>query len=575
MSASYSNSKFDDHIPSQYNSYGQPSSHTSPYTSTSSKRSPTAASAVHVNKALAKDARSGLSTPSSTETSGTSAQIRSEASRASADWNDDLSSNAQDSPEGQLVPGPPGIARRAKAHVPSACVQNGKEVRQTLNNGFPRLLAHFLQASCVDVQHKKRGRPRLREEDNLREMALGGESYSNVYQTQANSLAAAQPGRHRSKTYRELRSQPETSYVDQRPRTSDPAYSQHGQYLGGSLGYTTSAPAASYRSDYIPTVLLTPDFVVAQHNRAFSEALSLQITARGQTLLDLVVPAEREKIRRLQALMRTELQNDVRSAHKSGDLNMLNTTPPIERLDIIHATAGFQTRSEYWTFRLPRDQSRGFPISISLARDGGHFIILTLIQSANSLQAISSPPLLQQPSMVSSTSIGGIPSPPHTIYQGRQTHVPQHHRHQRNSPSDVGIPYLASSMPSTLEDQLLPLQPSHSLAQYKQTSPPRSIQMSSVSYSTSRTNSSSSASASGSDIPRSSPGHQHQAPSRDSLRHLQLPPILTTPTSDPNTPKESAERRRHQHSTPSPAGNSPHSGKRKKRRRVEIGDMLH
>ena len=37
--------------------------------------------------------------------------------------NDELASINQDSPElHQLTPGPPGVARRAKAHVPSACV---------------------------------------------------------------------------------------------------------------------------------------------------------------------------------------------------------------------------------------------------------------------------------------------------------------------------------------------------------------------------------------------------------------------------------------------------------------------
>ena len=127
MSASYSKPKIDDHIPSQYSNYRPSSSHASSYTSTSSKRSPTVASAVRITKALAEDGRSGLSTPSSTETSATSAQIGSEASRTSADWNDDLSSNAQESPEGQLIPGPPGIARRAKAHVPSACVNCKKK----------------------------------------------------------------------------------------------------------------------------------------------------------------------------------------------------------------------------------------------------------------------------------------------------------------------------------------------------------------------------------------------------------------------------------------------------------------
>lgn len=44
-----------------------------------------------------------------------------------SDWPDAFSPTAQDPPEAQLVPGPPGIARRAKAHVPSACVNCKKK----------------------------------------------------------------------------------------------------------------------------------------------------------------------------------------------------------------------------------------------------------------------------------------------------------------------------------------------------------------------------------------------------------------------------------------------------------------
>ena len=127
MSASYSQTKFDDRIPSQYNNYHQPSSSISSHKPTSNGRSPTAATALHVNKALAKDARSEISTPSSIETSCTSNPPASETTKASGEWADGLPSNPHDSPEGQLVPGPPGIARRAKAHVPSACVNCKKK----------------------------------------------------------------------------------------------------------------------------------------------------------------------------------------------------------------------------------------------------------------------------------------------------------------------------------------------------------------------------------------------------------------------------------------------------------------
>lgn len=311
-----------------------------------------------------------------------------------------------------------------------------------------------------------------------------------------------------------------------------------------------SPPGNTYLNESIPTVLLTPDFVVAQHNRAFSNALSLSFTARAQTLLDLVVPAEREKIQRLQSVLRAELRE---SAHVRGGQSAHATMPAIEHLDIAQATAGFRTRSEYWSFRLPRDQTRGFPISISLAKDGAHFVVLTLVQSSTSLQALQSPPMqsLSRNQHILPSSSARAPQ------QAHATHLPLN-GHHRNSPSDASLPYLVSTSSPTYEEQMMQMQqPSIGLAQYKQVSPPRGY--STMPYTTSRTDSGSSGS---SDIP--------------SLKHLQLPPIRTTPTSNPSASKTDS-RRRHQAETPSPGRSSPHSmtsGKRKKRRRVDIEGLL-
>ncbi|KAK3174261.1 hypothetical protein OEA41_001505 [Lepraria neglecta] len=584
MSASWDRSKFDESYLHRSNGHRQysltpPSTSSRLSTSTTSrpptssgKLSPTNTRTIHGNKQLGKDVRGDLSTPSSTdrETPGILLRVGSD-THALGESNDDLSSNAQDSPEGQLVAGPPGIARRAKAHVPSACV-NCKKKHLACETKRPcnRCVQTGKEASCVDVQHKKRGRPRLREEDSLREVAFGSEYPHPELYSGSNGLADPQSDRRRSKTYRELRSQPEIPYVDRRPRTSDPAYSQQ-PYLHGAATYPVSAPTNTFLNESIPTVLLTPDFVVAQHNRAFSDALSLSFTARAQTLLDLVVPAEREKIQRLQSVMRAELRDAAHSTqHMRGGQSSHASMPAIEHLDIAHATVGFRTRSEYWTFRLPREQTRGFPISISLAKDGAHFVVLTLVQSTSSLQSLQSPPLQQivrSPPILPPSSVrGAIQSPPQ---QTHHTHLP-HHR-PRNSPSDVALPYLLSSQPPSYEEQMLQMQqPSHSLAQYKQSSPPHH----SLPYSAARTDSGGSSGSS--DIPRSSPGsHTSQPMDRDSLRHLQLPPIRMAPTSDPAGGKDRS--RRHQSETPSPARSSPHgsnSVKRKKRRRVDIEGLL-
>ena len=333
--------------------------------------------------------------------------------------------------------------------------------------------------------------------------------------------------------------------------------------MQGATAYSVSPPTSHFVSLDIPTVLLTPDFVVAQHNHAFSSTLSLSFSARGQTLLDLVVPAERDKIGRLQSVMRAELREASHASLMRGGQSSHGSMPMIEHLDIGRATAGFPTRSEYWTFRLPREQSRGFPISISLAKEGAHFVILTLIQSTSMMHTVQSPPQqLVHSQPVLQSSVRGYQSPPAQILP----HHSHHRGHHRNSPSDVAIPYILSPTAS-LDEQMLQLQSSHSLAQYKHSSPPRPVV-----YSTTRTTSGSSGS---SDIPRSSPS---QSMRQDNLRHLQLPPIRTAPTSDPTGGKDPMRRRKGSESTPSPGRSSPqssHSTKRKKRRRVDIGEMLH
>ena len=354
-----------------------------------------------------------------------------------------------------------------------------------------------------------------------------------------------------------------------RPRTSDSIFPRPQPLTG--VGYPAAGPPGFLSSQHTPTALLTTDFVVAQHNSALSEALALSFSVRGQTLLDLVVPAEKERIRRLQASMRAELCDSPHSpAYLNGAVNPYGSIPNIENLDIARATSGFQSRSEYWTFRLPCEQSRGFPISISLAKSDTPFIVLTLVQSAGAFSPTTRTTFHDSPILKSPASITA-PSPT----------TAQHPHHRRNGSAATTIPYVISSPTTSLDDQLLGMPPTHSFTPYGN-SPPRSIQK--MTFTAGRPGSSSSGASYTSvvhaSIPRSSHNHQVQPLSRDNLRHLQLPPILTSPTSDPVVtpgPKGWDSRRRIQTTTPSPARGSPssvHSGKRKKRRRVEIGDML-
>merc|ERR1711881_295174 len=59
--------------------------------------------------------------------------------------------------------------RRTKAHVAKAC-QNCKKAHLSCDEQRPctRCVASGKQATCVDVEHKKRGRPRLRDDREQR-----------------------------------------------------------------------------------------------------------------------------------------------------------------------------------------------------------------------------------------------------------------------------------------------------------------------------------------------------------------------------------------------------------------------
>lgn len=397
------------------------------------------------------------------------------------------------------------------------------------------------QSSCVDVQHKKRGRPRLREEDNVRDIFYNN-TYSRpeIFPGDNGVITVAQTDRARSKSYRELRSQPDAVYADPRPKTSDATYYGNQQPYG-----TNNSARSSFLPSTTPTVLLTTDFVVAQHNRAFADILALPFTARGWRLLDLVVPNEREKVNRVQTLLRAELQATNPMFPVDGEYDSRAGMPPIESLDVGLATSGFKTRSEYWTFRIPQDQSRGFPISITLARTSTYFLVLTLIQRANPPQPILSPTFSQP-----LASPGFDRRPSQAIPAGA---LQNGHRLSYSAAVPTSGP--------------LQLQPSHSLSleQYSQRSPPRG----SISYSSSQKASS----------PESVRGSQTQYKNStvDHQQHLQLPPIRTKAAEALEPKRQGSDRSQRSSASGknSPMSASPHSNRKKKRRRVEIGEILH
>ena len=400
------------------------------------------------------------------------------------------------------------------------------------------------------MQHKKRGRPRLRDEENGRGAHFGSEyPHTHLYPAQPDVLSlstSSQRGHQPNGSYRELRSQPAALYADPsngRPvisRTSDPTCTR-------SLD---AFPSVHIVPDSTPTALLTLDFVIARSNYAFSDALCLRTNAEGRSLRDLIIPSERDKIQRLQNSLRAELQDTAQLPPSFRNPLSQSSFSNADR-DLLGATTGFQPRSEYWTFRLPNEQSRGFPVTVCLAKTTVYFIVLTLVSSNNSLPSLPA----------QSTSQGGWPQSLPSPASAHSNHSPSWERQvDRNSFSgynQMKLSYHPAPTSTAAQHMMQPLHGNH-VTQYQQRSPPQSHDSG---PSLSNSNGTTRSSAHGPDMPR------------DSLRHLQLPPIRTTGLTETVrsiTSKTSSSNGRH-----SSAKDSPQSAKKKKRRRVDIGEMLH
>ena len=434
-------------------------------------------------------------------------------------------------------------------------------------------IADRKKATCVDVQHKKRGRPRLREEENDRGDGFsGGYIHPHLHLGQsdmASVAAASQRGHRRTGSYRELRSLPSTYYSDSHGGVypsqglPDPGYSLSAHSHGGIP--LRHPPAARALSEQIPTALLSLDFVIARSNRAFADALCLALPGgRPQALMDLVITSEREKISRLQNSLRAD-SNLGDSAYRAPmyrsdtELDAIRST---EEHDIDRAMSGFQTRSEYWTFRLPGDQSRGFPVSISLARTSVYFVILTLVQRVAPLVPLPSPRSTPQ-------ELWGQPS--HPVHSGPGVGSPTSASMPHHRPSSG----TSVSTDPALHSHIRPLAPPALVS--RPSIPQSGYDRGLGQYQSYTSQSSASTNTTGSTPPRRSatPARSPiQEIPRDSLRHLQLPPIRT---SGINEPRDESRRERYngQGRNEHIDSRSPGSAQRKKkRRRVDIGEML-
>ncbi|KAI1095817.1 hypothetical protein F5B19DRAFT_268918 [Rostrohypoxylon terebratum] len=277
----------------------------------------------------------------------------------------------------------PKSQRKTKGHVASACVPCKRaHLRCDAQRPCSRCLSNGKEDSCVDVQHKKRGRPRLRD-DNQPRFDAGARFphpadpslrrpvslYSPISAVSASSYD--DPLR-RSHSYRVLKSQPSDNIA---PRFIERGSAADANIYPAPLSIPTRAPE--------PVAFLTMDLEILKASSTFVDAVNSR-TFLGRRMVEVVSPNERDRVIALQRSLQDE---QVRKEP--------NYLPPIfgkqEAERVIHSLpfsaesiSKFQLdRQDFFTFISGDGQPRPFPIRIGLAKeDSIYFIVLLLSRSA-------------------------------------------------------------------------------------------------------------------------------------------------------------------------------------------------
>ncbi|CAI6239382.1 unnamed protein product [Periconia digitata] len=294
-------------------------------------------------------------------------------------------------------------ARRTKAHVASACV-NCKKAHLSCDVQRPcgRCVASGKQDTCKDVQHKKRGRPRLRDDkdfgrsDEARMPAqistqlLGPLPLSGEFHGQQSPFSTMHRG---SESHRVL----ESSRDDRQQPLPTPT-GGHSSRLGSYAGEVTSPYSAGPPMPHhaLPIAFLNLDLVVQKSSQSFQDLVSFLGDVRGQSLSYFLESRQSEVLHRLRTELRDE--RDEREPTYMAPITPVGSDPmqaamqTVSERDVEHVSQGFTDRPFLLNFRLPNNQHQTLQTQIRLAKTSLYFVTLVVHTPPRPV----GPPLLTQ-----------------------------------------------------------------------------------------------------------------------------------------------------------------------------------
>ena len=225
-------------------------------------------------------------------------------------------------------------------------------------------LTHHLQDNCFDVEHKKRGRPRLqRDENGFRAQPANRADRALGALTKTSALT-------RSDSLRVLKSQDDASR--HLPATAVVSDFRSVPHYPGSMPSTQV-----FDSRYVnaPVAFLDLSLKFARTNAAFAN-LTAAGDAQGRDLADFVDPVDHRVLADLQRRLREE-RNAAEPVYLPPLYGGTDAIPVVEATDIETVTREYRDRPAFLTFRFG-GQVFNLTVNFRLAKTDVFFVTLVL-----------------------------------------------------------------------------------------------------------------------------------------------------------------------------------------------------
>ncbi|KAI0418498.1 hypothetical protein F5X98DRAFT_111212 [Xylaria grammica] len=286
----------------------------------------------------------------------------------------------------------PKSQRKTKGHVASACVPCKRaHLRCDAQRPCSRCLSNGKEDACIDIQHKKRGRPRLRDDREPR-FDTGRFAHPpdptlqrplSLYTSPSVPPVPFEDPLRRSQSYRVLKSQPGETVA---PRFIERGSAIDANVFPPPLSIATQAPepVAFLTVGDLEVVKASSTFIDATMSTAQSMLGYRSQPILGRKLVDMITPPERDRV----VALCKSLQNEqiTKEPHylppiygKDEEERVIKSQPfgpeSVSRYQL--------DRQEFFTFVAADGHPRPHPVRVGLAKDDSIYFVVLLLTSAS------------------------------------------------------------------------------------------------------------------------------------------------------------------------------------------------